>query len=62
MVRGEKKLMIRRSRISIARNGRTLLLMAAILSPEMEQDTIRQIPIGGVSIPIARLTTTITPS
>jgi hypothetical protein len=53
MVRGGKKVMIRRSMIKIAKNGTIRLLMAASVSPEIEHETIRQIPIGGVSIPIA---------
>ena len=44
------------------KNGRILRLMAARLSPEIEQETIRQIPMGGVSMPMARFVTTITPN
>ena len=44
------------------RKGKIRLLMAARLSLEMEHDTIKQMPMGGVSIPMARFATTMAPS
>ncbi len=38
-----------------------VLLTVVSLSPESDEATIRQIPMGGVSIPMARFVTTITP-
>ena len=54
--------MIKRSTINIPRKGKIRLLIAAMLSLDMEQETIRHMPMGGVSMPMARLVTTITPS
>jgi len=46
---------------NIPKKGATALATAVILSPEMDEETIRQIPMGGVSMPIARFVTTIIP-
>ena len=40
-----------RSKMSIARKGRTLRATDPRLSPEMEPETIRQMPMGGVNMP-----------
>ena len=51
MVRGEQKVIMIRSMIKTTKNGRIRLLIAVMLSPDSVQDTIKQMPMGGVSIP-----------
>ena len=61
MVRGGQKVISIRSKMSTARKGMILRATAPRLSPDMEPETIRHMPMGGVSMPMARLTTTIAP-
>jgi len=61
VVTGDQNVKISRSIIVIRRKGSTALLTPATVSLDIPAETMRQIPNGGVSIPIARFVTTTTP-
>ena len=61
VVKNGTKVIKKRSIIMITKKGTIAFDMSMILLFAIEPETIKQIPRGGVSIPIARFVTIITP-